>query len=126
MSSWFKSYPSQNSCSLTVEYVSHKYAGKGSSPFLSHIKNKNHATIRFTFICYLKLFCLFFFYFFLYVHFFEIFSIHQLLQMFYIRNSIMRKNYAKAVATLNEKPNINSINFKRVSSIKNKITDVIY
>lgn len=46
--------------------------------------------------------------------------------MFYIRNSIMRKNYAKAVATLNEKLNFNPINFKRVSSIKNKITDVIH
>lgn len=38
----------------------------------------------------------------------------------------MRKNYAKAVATLNEKLNFNSINSKRVPSIKNKIADVIY
>lgn len=31
----------------------------------------------------------------------------------------MRKNYAKAVATLNEKLNFNSANLKGVSSIKN-------
>lgn len=104
--------------SLTVEHVSHKYAGKGSSPFPANSKTKNMPQLD-TLSFLSQVICLFFFYFVLYFIFLKYF-LYAIIANIYIRSFIIKKNYAKVATLLNEKQALVPIIAKELSKLKIK------
>jgi len=63
--------------------------------------------------------CLFLFYFFLYFFFLKYF-LYTIIANLYIRKMLLRKNYAKVAAILNEKQIVNPILIRELSKLKIK------